>query len=208
VHSNAVGNGLVLSTKPAANSKVEPGSEVTLTVARNTAPADLIATAAKATWTNGAGNKLAFPGKAEDNTGLVQQRTAELDARAIVKVIVTVLETNPQTTRSITGVYKLAEPVVPGDHVRAQVGLLKPKEAGGLQGTDNPPGTGDTFTFVVRANGKDIKKVTTDGKLTELDADLSAVKDTTSIEIAVEGPNPTQGWVPVWLNPRLEPRIG
>ncbi|MGH8573035.1 MAG: PASTA domain-containing protein, partial [Gammaproteobacteria bacterium] len=114
-HTNAIPDGQVLSTKPDAKSKVEPGSDVTLTVAQNTARVDLIATAAKATWTNGTGNTLDFPGTDADQTGLVRQRTVE-GAK--------LLETNPHDTGAITGEYKLAKPAVPGDHIRARVRLL------------------------------------------------------------------------------------
>jgi beta-lactam-binding protein with PASTA domain len=117
VHSNAVGNDQVLSTTPAAGSKVNPGSDVTLTVARNTAGANLIATAGQADWKSGAG-QLTFPGKETDTTGFASVRNA---ATLEDGTIATVLETSPQQANngSITGVYKLAEPVVAGDHVRA-----------------------------------------------------------------------------------------
>jgi beta-lactam-binding protein with PASTA domain len=117
VHSNVVGNDQVLSTIPAAGSKVDPGSDGTLTVARNTAGVDLIATAGQAAWKSGAG-QLTFPGKATDTTGFVLVRdAATLEDGSTAKV----LETSPQQVNngSITGVYKLSEPVVPGDHVRA-----------------------------------------------------------------------------------------
>jgi hypothetical protein len=135
-------------------SKVDPGSDVTLTVARN-------------------------PGALEDGT------TAR------------VLETYPQWVNNgfITGVYTLAEPVVPGDHVRARVGLLK--DAGG------------EVTFVVKANGKIIQQVpdSADGTLKDLDADLSPAKGATSIEITVlAGVNSVQDWA-VWQNLRLEPQV-
>lgn len=51
VHSNAVADGTVLSSDPAAGSKVASGSEITLTVAQNTALTNLVDTADKATWT-------------------------------------------------------------------------------------------------------------------------------------------------------------
>jgi hypothetical protein len=96
----------------------------------------------------------------------------------------------------ITGVYKLAEPAVSGDHVRARVGLLK--------------GATGTVTFVVRANSKVIQQATdtADGKLKDFDADLSAAKGATSIEVTVlAGAGSTNNFA-VWQDLRLEPQIG
>jgi beta-lactam-binding protein with PASTA domain len=200
-HSNVVLDGQVLSTQPAADSKVDPGSEVTLTVARNTAPIDLIATAGQATWTNGAGQALDFPGTDADQTGFVRQRPPMGGTTAKV------LETNPQDTGSLTGEYKLAQSAVPGDHVRARIGLLK------LQGTGGEvsQSAGDEVTFVVKANDTAIQTViaSTDGTLKDVDADLSSVKGATSIKITVlAGASSVPGWAPVWQNLRLEPEIG
>jgi hypothetical protein len=109
-----------------------------------------------------------------------------------------VLETHPQWVGNgvITGVYPLAEPVVPGDHVRARVGLLH--------------GAGGEVTFVVKANGEIIQQVTdgADGRLKDLDADLSAAQGATSIEITVlAGASSGQDWA-VWQDLRLEPQLG
>jgi hypothetical protein len=194
VHSNAVADGQVLSTTPAAASKVDPGSDVTLTVARNTAPVDLIAAAGKATWKSGSG-KLTFPGSDGDTTGFVLIRDpGTLEDGTKVRV----LETHPQWVDNgfITGVYPLAEPVVPGDHVRARVGLLQNASDGEV-------------TFVVKANGKIIQQVNdgADGTLKDFDADLSPAKGATSIEITVlAGTRSDQDWA-VWQNLRLEPQV-
>jgi hypothetical protein len=191
VHSDAVADGQVLSTQPAATSKVDPGSDVTLTVARNTAHVDLIATAGQAAWKNGS-RKLTFPGTG-GTTGFVRIQ----DAAALEDgTTATVLETSPPANGLVTGVYKLAEPAVPGDHVRARVGLLK--------------GATGTVTFVVRANGKVIQQMTdtADGKLKDFDADLSAAKGATSIEVTVlAGAGSTNNFA-VWQDLRLEPQIG
>jgi beta-lactam-binding protein with PASTA domain len=192
VHSDAVADGQVISTQPAATSKVDPGSDVTLTVARNTGQVDLIATAGQAAWKNGS-SALTFPGKEADTTGfaLVRDAAALEDGSAA-----TVLETSPPANGLITGVYKLAEPAVPGDHVRARVGLLN--------------GATGTVTFVVKANGKVIQQVTdtADGKLKDFDADLSSAKGATSIEITgLAGSGSTQT-AAVWQDLRLEPQIG
>ncbi|MGH3875225.1 MAG: PASTA domain-containing protein [Pseudonocardiaceae bacterium] len=194
VHSNAVDDGQVLSTTPVADSKVDPGSEVTLTVARNTARVDLIATAGQAAWESEAGT-LTFPGTATDPHGFVLVRGATLEDGSTAKV----LETHPRDGGFVTGVYQLAQPAVPGDHVVARVGLRQ--------------GTGGTVTFVIKANGKIIKQVTdtADGKLKELDADLSSAKGATSIEITVlagASAGPGQDWGPVWQDLRLEPKVG
>ncbi len=192
VHSNAVADGQVISTQPAATSKVGPGSDVTLTVARNTAQVDLIATASQAAWKNGSG-KLTFPGKEGDTTGFV----LPLDAAVLEDgTTATVLETSPPANGLITGVYTLAEPVIAGDHVRARVGLLK--------------GATGQVTFVVKANGKVIQQVTdtADGKLKDFDADLSAAKGATSIEITVLAGATSTGNAAVWQDLRLEPQIG
>lgn len=195
VHSNAVATGQVLSTTPPATSKVEPGSEVTVTVARNTAAADLIATAGQAAWKSAAG-KLAFPGMDTDTTGFVLIRNpGVLEDGTTGKV----LETSPQPFNNgfITGAYRLAEPVAPGDHVRARVGLLH--------------GATGQVTFLVKANGKVIQQVpdTADGQLEDLDADLSSAQGATSIEITVLV-DPTisaRDWA-VWQDLRLEPQVG
>jgi hypothetical protein len=136
---------------------------------------------------------LNFPGKEGDTTGFVLVR----DAAALEDgSTATVLETAPPTNGLITGGYKLAQPAVPGDHVRARVGLLN--------------GATGTVTFVVRANGKVIAQVTdtADGKLKDFDADLTAAKGATSIEITVlAGAGSTQT-AAVWQDLRLEPQIG
>ncbi|MGH3875018.1 MAG: PASTA domain-containing protein [Pseudonocardiaceae bacterium] len=198
--SNAVPNGHVLATKPAANSKVDPKSEVTLTVAQNTV--DLIGTADRAAWTNGTGKALTFPGKEEDQIGFVRQRLS------VGGITAKVLETNPQATGSITGKYQLAEPAVAGDRVRARVGLLKLQGVGGQVAQS----AGGKVTFVIKAGGKDIQTVTADddGTFKDIDADLSAAKGATSIEISVlaDPSSAQQNWAPVWQNLRLEPQIG
>ncbi len=195
VHSNAVANGQVLATKPAAESKVSPGSDVALAVARNTARVDLIATAGQATWKKNASVTLTFPGTDGDFRGFVLIRNrGTLEDGTTAKV----LETRPEQipNGSITGVYKLAEPVVAGDHVRARVGLLQ--------------GASGEVTFVVKAKNQIIEQVTesADGTLTDLDADLSSVKGATSVEITVLGGASTPGDLAVWQNLRLEPKVG
>ena len=193
VHSNAAPDGQVLSTSPAASTTVAPGSEVTLTVAQNTARADLIATADQAAWTSEAG-KITFPGKVGGTAPFALVRSATLPDGSTAQV----LETHPAANGFVTGVYKLASPAVAGDHVRARVGLLK--------GTSGATGQ---VTFLVKANGQVIKQVTGSvGQLTDLDADLSSAKGATSIEITVlAGTSPITD-SPVWQDLRLEPQIG
>jgi hypothetical protein len=80
--------------------------------------------------------------------------------------------------------------------VRARVGLLK--------------GSTGTVTFVVRTNGKVIQQVTdtADGKLKDFDADLTAAKGATSIEITMLAGAGSMHNFAVWQDLRLEPQIG
>lgn len=194
VHSNAVADGKVLSSNPDASKKVDPGSEVTLTVAQNTAPVDLIATASGAAWTNGAATPLTFPGKDTDTTGIVQQRTTPVEG-----TISKVLATDPQDTGAITGAYKLAAPAVQGDHIHARVGVLPGAGAAG--------GSTNSVTFVVTVNGNDVQTVIVkDGKFHDFDADLP--QGATSFEITVRAASSPTKDIPVWQGLLLKPQIG
>jgi beta-lactam-binding protein with PASTA domain len=211
-HSNAVSDGNVLSTKPDPDTEVKPGSEVTLAVAQNTVPVNLIATAAKATWESEKG-PFDFPGKDGDVAPFALVRNTVLKDGTPVKV----LETHLRDKSFITGVYKLTDPVVPGDHVRARVDLLN--------------GTTGKVTFIVKANDMIIKKVTLektagspDYQRDNFDADLSSAKGADSIEITTvladasstgtnsAGGNPTNADATkdggVWQHLRLEPQVG
>lgn len=204
-HSNAVPDGRVLSTDPTEGSKVDPGSAVTLMVAKNTVPVDLIAAAGEATWTNGSGAKLSFAGSDDGKAGRVRQFTDTVQGS-----LATVLETNPQETGAVSGVYKLTEPVVAGDHVLARVGLLKQTTSGQSQAggqVEQMP-----MTFQIEINTKVVKTVTVstkDNKFQDLDADLSSAQGASSVKITVlADKSVTKEWKPVWQNPRLEPKTG
>ena len=148
-------------------------------------------------WTSGSG-KLTYPSKETDKAGVVRQRVATLPNGTIAKV----LETNPQNTGFITGVYKLAEPTAPGDHIVAQVGLLKTTAAGAADKSTT------TATFQIKVNGQIIQQATCGvGQFKKIDADLSLVKGATSIEVTVlMGTNPTAN-TPVWQDLRLTPQM-
>lgn len=106
------------------------------------------------------------------------------------------LETSPPADGLITGGFKLAQPAVAGDHVRARVGLLK--------------GATGTVTFVVKANGKVIAQVTdtADGKLKDFDVDLTSAQGATSIEITVQAGAGSTQTAAIWQDLRLEPQVG
>lgn len=202
--SNAVPDGQVLSTTPAAATEVAPGSEVTLTVAKNSAPVDLIATADQAKWVNGSGASLTATNENEcavktASDGFVRTCPPRLDHGESTPY----LETNPQKTKSITGTYTLAAPIVAGDHLLARVGLL----------SGSPP-----VTFLVQAKsakGEQLKKslVVSDSQLHSLDIDLSPAEGASSIELTVTpGSSTTQNSastpVPVWQGLRIAPKTG
>jgi hypothetical protein len=141
---------------------VAPGSEVTTTVTVRNLGTRVeefrLMPRGRAAWKSGSG-KLTFPGGDGDITGFVLIRDpGTLEDGTTARV----LETHPQEVANgfITGMYPLAEPVVPGDHVRARVGL--------------PQGAGGEVTFVVKANGKIIQQVPdgTEGTLKVVDVGL------------------------------------
>jgi beta-lactam-binding protein with PASTA domain len=217
VHSNAVPDGNVLSSKPAATSKVDPGSDVTLTVAQNTARVYLIDTAAKetTTWTatEQSLEKLIF-GTKGTNGGFVNQRAGTLDPGTGSLDPVhrtTLLETRPPDSGLITGEYQLTpSAVVPGDHVKALVGLLDISS----DKTGKTTEAKNEVIFTVEVNGQRIKSVTAkpDTPPQKLDADLTSVEGVegaTSIKIIVTSSGTLDPKLtPVWQSLRLEPTIG
>ena len=166
-HSNAVPDGKVLSTKPGAASEAKPGSEVAVAVAQNTR-IDLIAVADQASW------------KDQDKRNLEVEDTDKATGTGVVRTTAndgsSVLVTTPGPGGSITGVYTLKQPIISGDHLRAQIGLL----------TD-----ADKFKVLVKADGTPINTMIKTVRVNnipfqELDADLSSAKDATKIEITVQ----------------------
>jgi hypothetical protein len=238
VHSNAVGDGKVLSSEPKAATTADPGSDVTLTVAKNTARVNLIDIAdntEKATWTASAPagtEKLTVGSKPGTTGGLVNKRAGSLDSgRGTLdpSTVTTVLETRPPDSGLVTGEYKLEPSVIPGDHVKALVGVVKTPETtdsatgktggantGDEENKDNQATTTDgtknnEITFSVVANDQPIKTVTLkpDMRPQQLDADLSQVKDATSVKIIVTSSGKQDPKVtPVWQGLRLEPTVG
>jgi hypothetical protein len=107
----------------------------------------------------------------------------------------------------ITGEYKLEPSVVPGDHVKALIGLVKPSTTTANTTETN---TNNEIIFSVEANGQPIKSVTAKPDTPqELDADLSKAVGAKSIKIVVTSSgrqNPTL--TPVWQGLRIEPTIG
>ncbi|MGH3767875.1 MAG: PASTA domain-containing protein [Pseudonocardiaceae bacterium] len=211
VHSNAVPDGTVLSSAPKATGKVDPGSEVTLTVAQNTARANLIDTADvpdKAAWTATAATteKLTF-GTAGTTGGLVNKPAGSLtNGRGTLdpSTPTAVLETRPPDGGLITGQYKLEQPVVAGDHLTAVVGLIK-KSSTAAEAT-----AANTITFSVVANDQTIKSVTAMADTPQqLDVDLSKAKDANSIKIiATSSGKQDPNLTPVWQDLRLAPKVG
>jgi hypothetical protein len=213
VHSNAVPDGNVLSSAPKKAAKVESGSEVTLTVAQNTAPVNLIdiADAEKTAWTATGGTTEKLTLGTKGGTGaLVNKRAGSLaSGRGTLDTtkVTTVLETHPPDSGLITGEYELEPSVVSGDHVKALVGLVKPSAT-----TDSTTeaNKNNEVIFSVETNGQPIKSVTAKPDTPqELDADLSKAVGAKSIKIVVTSSgaqDPTL--TPVWQGLRLEPTIG
>jgi beta-lactam-binding protein with PASTA domain len=211
VHSNAVADGKVLSSKPDASKKVDPGSDVTLTVAQNTARIYLIDTGDKATWTATAtkSERLTFGTPGDITKGLVNQRAGSLNSAtgSVNPTPVTaVLETRPPDQGLITGEYQLASPVVSGDHVKALVGLLNTSSTT----TSSPTDATNKIIFTIEVNGQAIKSVTAKpGTPQTLDADLSSAEGASSVKLIVTSSGTQDSnLTPVWQSLRLEPTIG
>jgi beta-lactam-binding protein with PASTA domain len=212
VHSNAVGDGKVLSSEPKAATQAAPGSEVTLTVAKNTTRVNLIDVAdntEKATWTaTGTSKETLTFGKAGTAGGkgaLVNERAGSLpsgkgtlDSNPVTKV----LETRPPDKGLITGEYKLDAAIIPGDHVKALVGLVNTETADNtLEGA---------AIYTVEVNGRQSKPMTVKfGTPQQLDVDLSQGEGAQSIKIIVTSSGTLDPKLaPVWQTLRLEPTVG
>lgn len=194
VHSNDVPKGRVLSTDPAAGNSAEKGTEVVLHVARPTEPIDLMKLAPEATWRSAAG-VLPFPGNDGDTRGFVLIRE---DAQLEDGTVDDVLETHPEWVAGgeIRGRFQLAESIVRGDHLRAEVGMLG--------------WAGGNVDFVVMSGGQQLGRVNdgADGKLKKLDVDLSPAQGSRTIEIVVlAGVSSGQDWA-IWRDLRIEGRVG
>jgi hypothetical protein len=210
VHSNAVGDGKVLSSEPKAATKVDSGSEVTLTVAKNTPRVNLIdlANTKKATWTATGPTteeKLTF-GTEGTTGGLVRKQAGSLvsgKGTLDKTTLTTVLVTRPPDKGLITGEYKLDNPIISGDHVKALVGLVNISS----DTTETPKGE---VVYTVEVNGRQLESVTVkSGTPQQLDANLSKGEGAKSIKIIVTSSGTLDlKLTPVWQGLRLEPTIG
>jgi beta-lactam-binding protein with PASTA domain len=189
----------VVSTDPAAGSPVKPGATVTLLLAEPTGPVSLLTEAPKATWKSTFGFDtfdLNFPGLQDDGDGFaLVDPAATLEDGTTAKVLVT----HPYwgTDGTITGTFTLKRPVIPGDHLRAQVGFLT--------------GSDDDVEFVVMANGQELARVPdsgADGLLQDLDADLTPAEGATTVDIVVLAGLRGDLDTAVWKDARIEGEIG
>jgi hypothetical protein len=202
----------VLSSEPKAATQAAPGSEVTLTVAKNTTRVNLIDVAdntEKVTWTaTGTSKETLTFGKAGTAGGkgaLVNERAGSLpsgkgtlDSNPVTKV----LETRPPDKGLITGEYKLDAAIIPGDHVKALVGLVNTETADNtLEGA---------AIYTVEVNGRQSKPMTVKfGTPQQLDVDLSQGAGAQSIKIIVTSSGTLDPKLaPVWQTLRLEPTVG
>lgn len=197
--SNAAPLDVVVSSDPPAGAEVEPGDTVTLTLAQPTGPVNLLAEAPEATWESTFGtqiHQLTFPGADGDGQGFARvDRAAELEDGTTARVLVTHPYWGPDGT--ITGKFRLARPVIAGDHLRAQVGFLA--------------GSDDDVEFLVTANGQVLAQVAdsgADGELKDLDADLSAAEGATEVQITVLAGVRGDQDTAVWKDARIEGEIG
>jgi hypothetical protein len=178
---------------------------VTLFVAAPTAT-DLVAMASRASWRSSAGT-LTFPGKATDPKGAVLVGNARLPDGTTGRVLATI---PPSTgTRSIIGAFPLPadQKIIPGDRLRANVGLLAAGGSGPVQ-------------FAVKVGGQVPVTITVEpGQVMTIDESLDAFPGATTIEIAVTG-SPSAAALPpptgtpatpttavnqaVWQNLRIE----
>jgi hypothetical protein len=199
VPSNDAALDEVLSSDPAAGTPVKPGATVTLSLAEPTGPVSLLAEAPKAEWESTFGIQtfpLTFPGFDGDGNGFaLVDPAASLEDGTTARVLVTHPYWGPDGT--ITGTFTLARPVIPGDHLRAQVGFLA--------------GSDDDVEFVVMADGQELARVPDtglDGVLQELDADLTPVEGATTVQIVVLAGLRGDADTAVWKDARIEGEIG
>ncbi len=147
VRSNQAPADTVLTSAPAAGTKVKAGSKVELTVAKPTGRVDLIKLAEenppRTKWTrSGLNGLLPFPDEKEDPAGyaLIREDTENGNTE---KVLVT--HPPPEADRFISGEFVLNEPILAGDHLRATVSLEGEAEGG--------------VAFMVKAKDKELDPV-------------------------------------------------
>ncbi|MGH8899289.1 MAG: PASTA domain-containing protein [Egibacteraceae bacterium] len=200
--SNEAAAGRVIRTVPAAGTELAKGSAVTVVSSSGPTPAfDMLAQADAARWSSGAG-ALPFPGSEGDNRGfaLVWQNKTIEDGSTHARV----LETHPQWVDDgfIQGDYQLPAPIIAGDRFTSDVGF----RSSGIVGDVN---------FSVRvtdAQGRSVVardmvvRATADGRLQQLDIDLSPYEGARTISLRVDARGTSaQDWA-VWVDPKVEGR--
>jgi hypothetical protein len=176
VHSNAVPTGSVLQAVPT----IGKFDEITLQVAKNTA-VGLAAAAGKATWSSTAG-QLKFPGKLTDLKGAALLRDVQGLPNGTNGRVLETIPHRRATTGAITGIFKLPGPIIAGDRLRANVGVL--------------PSTIGTAQFIVEVDSRQVHTLSADvgSGLVDIDQDLAEVVGGSTVEITVitePGPPPT-----------------
>lgn len=160
---------------------------------------DLLAAAPSASWTSSLGAHVLTFGVEGDPRGFVVWRDYPVleDGSQPARV----LQTHPQWVDEgmIVGDYALPRPIVPGDRFRARVGFLS--------------GAHGQVTFVLAVRGgplsspvilASVKDSGTDGKLRNMNVDLSPAVGATNIQLGVlAGESSFEDWA-VWLEPRVE----
>ena len=160
---------------------------------------DLYAQAPAASWQNGSGDHLPFPGPGNDSRGFV--RYADTYTLEDGTTHAHVLETHPQWIPNgiIFGNYPSVT-LPPNAHFRAKIGFIRPSGGCGSGSVD--------FVLSARFNGSLIGLVlqtwhkTCDGSLRSVDVDLSSYAGqhaAFSLEVKA-GPSSAQDWA-VWVSP-------
>jgi hypothetical protein len=199
--SNSVAAGHVLRSDPRSGQRARPGDSVALSVSDGpTPPVTLTDLAPNASWRSGAG---ALPWNSEVDHA---RGYAHISDGYVLEdgSAPTALETHPEWVANgfITGDFALPSPIIAGDHFRARIGFVA-LASGTSVGAATfvvqavHPG-GATTTFVEQFD------TAADGKLVDLDADLTAAAGAQVIRLRVNaGPDSSQDWA-VWLAPRVE----
>ncbi|WP_370964380.1 PASTA domain-containing protein [Amycolatopsis sp. cg9] len=204
--STTVAAGVVLGQAPAAGTSAAPHAQVTITVSSGKpAPVDLMARAAGAAWTTGAGT-LPFNGNDGDARGFALTRHGLTEGGCGLEDGTApdpYLETHPQWVDNgfINGVYALPRPIVAGDHFRSKIGFVwcNPGEAGDATFVVSVIGPDGTVTDVAR-----LRDTSADQVMHQLDVDLSAHAGATKLRLRIEaGASAGQDWAS-WIGPRID----
>ncbi|RSM47408.1 PASTA domain-containing protein [Amycolatopsis balhimycina DSM 5908] len=203
--SNTVPAGVVLAQTPKGGTSAAPRTQVTITVSSGKpAPVDLMARAAGASWTTGAGT-LPFNGNDGDARGFALTRHGRTEGGCALEDGTApdpYLETHPQWVDNgfINGVYTLPRPIAAGDHFRSKIGFVwcNPNEAGDATFVVSVIGPGGAATDVAR-----VRDTSADRVMRQIDADLSAHAGATQIRLRIEaGASAGQDWAS-WIGPRI-----